>query len=114
MTRLYFALAIAVAALTLAASAAIYPWLADIIPTHWNIHGQIDGYGSKQWAAFLLPGFMVALLGLFAALPSLSPKQFELDTFRATYWFIVIAVMVTFAYIHALKLWSAMEDVIHI
>src|SRR6476661_6863302 len=101
MTRLYFAFTIAVAALTLAASAAVYPWLADTIPTHWNIHGQIDGYGSKQWAAFLLPYFMLGLSGLFAALPTLSPKKFELDTFRATYWFICLVVIVMLGYIHA-------------
>src|SRR5438874_1731046 len=98
MTRLLFSLTIAVAVLMLAASAAIYPWLADQIPTHWNIRGQIDGYGSKQWAAFLLPGFMLAMLGLFAALPSLSPKQFELDTFRTTYWFIALVVIVVLGY----------------
>jgi uncharacterized membrane protein len=108
MTRLYCTLTIAVAALTLAASAAIYPWLTDKIPTHWNIHGQIDGYGSKQWAAFLLPCFMLGLTGLFAALPSLSPKEFELDTFRATYWFICLMVVVMLGYIHALTLCSAL------
>src|SRR4051812_14175834 len=108
MTRLYFALTVAAAALTLAASAAIYPLLADTIPTHWNIRGQIDGYGSKQWAAFLLPCFMLGLVGLFAALPPLSPKQFELDSFRATYWFICLAVVMLMGYIHALTLWSGL------
>jgi uncharacterized membrane protein len=108
MTRLYFALTVAAAVVTLGASAAIYPWLANQIPTHWNIHGQIDGYGAKQWAAFLLPCIMLGLVGLFAALPSLSPKQFELDTFRATYWFICLAVVVLMGYIHALTLWSAL------
>ena len=66
------------------------------VPIHWNIHGQVDGYGPPAVAAFLVPAIMAALLALFWALPWLSPKQFETDTFRGTYCFImfvIIAVM---------------------
>ena len=48
MTRLYVLLCIVVAAATLAASLILYPQMPEIIPTHWNIQGQIDGHGHKQ------------------------------------------------------------------
>jgi uncharacterized membrane protein len=107
MTRgyLYFSLALVAAAFV--ASAVLYPRLPEQIPTHWNIDGEIDGYGHKQWALFLSPGIMLGLLGLFLALPWLSPKQFSLDSFRSTYGFIVVVVLATTAYIHGLTLWAA-------
>jgi uncharacterized membrane protein len=107
MTRgyLYFCLALVAAAFV--ASAVLYPRLPEQIPIHWNIHGEIDGYGSKHWALFLTPGLMLGLLGLFLALPWLSPKQFSLDSFRSTYGFIIAVIMATTAYIHGLTLWAA-------
>src|SRR5262245_22634938 len=107
MTRIYFLLSIGVVVFTLAATAGIYPWLGDQIPTHWNIHGQIDGHGPRQ-IAFLVPTIMLGLVGLFAVLPWLSPKQFELDKFRDMYGFIALVFMTTMAYIHGLTLWAAL------
>jgi len=67
----------------------------------------VDGYGAKSWAAFLMPEVMAGLLVLFLALPWLSPKQFQVDAFRPTYWFIAFVVLCLMAYIHGLMLWSA-------
>jgi immunity protein, SdpI family len=107
MTRAYFWLSVVATVAALAASLVLYPRLADEIPIHWNIQGQVDGYGSKTWAAFLMPGAMAGMLALFLALPWLSPKHFELDSFRSTYWFIVLVIMLLVAYTHGLMLWAA-------
>lgn len=109
MTRVYWAIAIALVLIAWGASAAVYPRLPEKVPTHWNIRGEIDGYGSKQWAAFLSPAIMIVLLGLFPLLPWLSPKSFEVDRFRTTYAWIVLLVMALFAYIHAITLWAAFD-----
>jgi uncharacterized membrane protein len=108
MTRFYWTLALVIVLATVAASAIAYPQLPQRIPTHWNIKGEIDGYGDKTWAAFLLPGAMLGLLALFRALPCLSPKPFTMDTFRSTFAFIVALCMATFAYIHGLTLWAGL------
>src|SRR5207244_876606 len=50
---------------------------------------------------------MAVLLALFYALPWLSPKQFETDTFRGTYWFITFLIMAFVGYVHGLTLLSA-------
>jgi uncharacterized membrane protein len=113
LTRVYFALCLAAVILTLAATAAVYPSLADQIPTHWNIRGEIDGYGSKQMS-FLMPAMMAGFLGLFCVLPWLSPKQFEISTFRETYWFIALVMVVLFGYIHGLTLFAALRGGIDI
>lgn len=113
LTRVYFTLCLAAVILTLATTAAVYPSLADQIPTHWNIRGEIDGHGSKQMA-FLMPVVMAGFLGLFCVLPWLSPKQFEISTFRETYWFIALVMIVLIGYIHGLTLFAALRGGIDI
>ena len=38
-------------------------FMSDEVPTHWNISGQIDGYGTKY--TFLLFPLATVLMGLF-------------------------------------------------
>jgi uncharacterized membrane protein len=110
MTRAYFWASLVIVAGALGASLALYNQMPEKIPTHWNIEGKIDGYGSKQWAAFLMPAIMVGLILLFSMLPWLSPKNFEVDSFRSTYWFIVLVICAAMAYIHGLTLWAALSS----
>jgi uncharacterized membrane protein len=114
MTRLYFAFAVGLTILVWLATLAAYSALPEQIPTHWNIRGEVDAYGDKSWATFLMPGVMVGLVVLFRLLPWLSPKGFTLDTFRGTYEFIVAAAMGLLAYIHGLTLWAAYSGPIDI
>ena len=108
MSRKYLAFSLALTAVVLLGTAAIYSRLPERIPTHWNIRGEIDDYGDRAWASFLVPAIMVGLTGLFAAIPWLSPKQFTVDTFRSTYGFTCAVVMATMAYIHVLLMWAAL------
>lgn len=114
MTHRYFIAGLALTAAVAVASLAAYPYLPERVPTHWNIRGEVDGYGDKQWAAFLMPGVMLGLLALFRLLPWLSPKHFTLDTFRGTYEFIVVLVMGLLGYIHALTLWAGLAGPVDI
>lgn len=53
----------------------IYTSLPDIVPTHWNIEGQIDGRGSKQ-LLWIIP-FATSFLGyvLMSIVPKIDPKK---------------------------------------
>ena len=114
MTRAHLLVCLVLVAGAFVASAAVYPRLPEKIPTHWNIQGQIDGYGNKQWALFLMPAIMLGLTALFLALPWLSPKQFSLDSFQSTYGFIAVVIMATMLYIHGLMLWAAVAGQVDI
>jgi len=108
MTRIYFTLCVAAIVGACVLSALVFPSLPARVPIHWNIQGQVDGYGSPLFATLFVPAIMTALLVLFAALPWLSPKQFETDTFRDTYGFIAFVIMAFVGYVHGLTLWSAL------
>jgi uncharacterized membrane protein len=89
MTRTYWIVAVLLILVTTAATAWLSSSLPDQIPSHWNIRGEVDGYGGK-WTLYIFPVLMVGMLGLFAILPALSPKQFEVDTFRSTYLSVIL------------------------
>lgn len=91
-----------------------YPQLPAIVPLHWDAHGQVNGWGPK-WSLLLWgPGMMVGLVGLFAVLPWLSPRKFDINEFRPTYLYIMIVVLAMLAYMNLLLLMSALGIIMDI
>ncbi len=87
----------------------LYPSLLDRVPTHWNWKGEVDGWSSKPFGAFFLPGMTAGLWLLFLALPWLSPRGFKIEPFRATYNILVVMVLALMAYIHFVALQAALQ-----
>jgi uncharacterized membrane protein len=56
-----------------------------------------------------MPAAMAVIALLFAALPWLSPRRFEVDTFRSTYLYIMLLVLSFMAYVHVLTIWVALS-----
>lgn len=81
---------------TLAAFAAAlwaYPRLPEIIPTHWNLSGEIDGHGPRTLILLMGPGVMLLQIALFALLPRIAPKNFAIAPFMET-WLDIMVIMV--------------------
>jgi len=108
MIRKYFFIAAAVIATTWLATLLIYPHLPSQIPLHWNLSGRVDRYGSRE-NLFLMPCIMVVVVLLFAVLPWLSPRRFEVNAFRSTYLYIMLLIVALIGYLHALMLWAALS-----
>ena len=65
MTRKYYFIAMFLLAAAFVATLVAYPQLPDYVPTHWDIHNQVNGY-SPKWTLFLLgPGLMAAMMGIW-------------------------------------------------
>jgi uncharacterized membrane protein len=106
--RNYYLGAAAVILAMLAATTVAYSRLPQVVPLHWDVQGHVNGWGPK-WMLFLLgPGLMAAIVLLFSSLPWLSPKKFEVDSFRATYLYIMIVIVAMIAYFQLLMLISAL------
>jgi uncharacterized membrane protein len=104
----YYLAAGVVIAATLVGVVAAYPHLPEVIPVHWDARGHVNEWGPK-WSLFLLgPGIMVFMVLLFAAIPWLSPKQFEVESFRATYLYIMIMIVSMMAYAQILIVLAAL------
>jgi uncharacterized membrane protein len=104
MTRVYWSIGILLVAISAGAASWLFPTLPDQIPTHWNIRGEVDGYGGK-WTLFIFPVMMAGMLVLFYFLPALSPKHFEVDTSRSTYLYIMVLVTGLFCYMQGVMLY---------
>jgi uncharacterized membrane protein len=110
MTRVYWMISVALVAITVGVTAWLYGGLPEQIPTHWNIRGEVDGYGGK-WTLFIFPAMMVAMLALFYFLPALSPKQFDVNSFRPTYLYIMVLCIGLFAYMDGVILYVTRQAV---
>jgi uncharacterized membrane protein len=107
MTRKYYIVCLALIFTCIVATAVLYPHLPSQVPTHWNIQGQVDRYRDKSTLLTIFPGVMLAMTGFLAAIPWLSPRHFEVEPFRSTYLYIMVAIVAFLAYLHALILWAA-------
>lgn len=110
MRRGYWIIAFILVAIAGGAPAWLYGSLPDQIPSHWNIRGEVDGYGGK-WTLFIFPVMMAGMLVMFYFLPALSPKHFEVDTSRSTYLYIMVLVVGLFAYMHGVMLYVIHQTV---
>jgi uncharacterized membrane protein len=104
----YYLVAVLLILAALVATAAVYPQLPERVATHWGIDNRPNGY-SPKWALFLIgPGLMMLLLVLFRFLPWLSPKQWEVDSFRTTYLQVMLIVIALMGYLYGATLWAGM------
>src|SRR5262249_35335162 len=89
-----------------------YDHLPERMPIHWNIHGEPNGWVSKEnglGVFLMLPGVMAGMVLLTVALPWLSPKGFDVDRFRGTYGYCMMLVVALFGYIHVVSLIAGMQ-----
>src|SRR5580693_3585216 len=102
MTRWVY-VSIALAVVALGASVYIfnvdYDQLPEKIPTHWDIHGDVDKFTLKQdaWLHFYaIPGLLFFWVFVTWVLPKASPVQFSVDAFMGTYGYLMALVSCLF------------------
>jgi uncharacterized membrane protein len=82
-------------------------WLPENVPTHWGVSGQPDRFTSRDALLPILllpPGLLLFLLLLGLVLPWLSPVQFKIEPFAATYYYIFEILTILLAYLHVMIL----------
>lgn len=84
----------------LIASALVYPRLADMVPSHWNVYGQVDGMQPRLVAALLMPLLAAALWLLFEVLPRLDPMRRSYDAFIGSWHTFRLAIIALLALVH--------------
>jgi uncharacterized membrane protein len=114
MTRKYYLVGMFLTAAVLVATVIAYPRLPSSLATHWNLHNQPNGY-SPKWTLFLVgPGLMAFMMLLMYVLPWLSPKNFEVDSFRSTYLQIMLMLVCMMAYLYAVTLWAGLGHAVDV
>ncbi len=99
--------AVCVVLLTFAASVYFYGQMPDVMASHWNERGEVDGYMPKFWALFLVPVMSAAMLLLLVAIPKIDPLKANVAKFRKHYDRFIVMLLAFMLYIHLLTIiWS--------
>jgi uncharacterized membrane protein len=98
---------IAVLFITFVISIALYPGLPDLIPTHWNAAGEVNGYMQKFWGVFLVPFLMLGFTALLTFIPRIDPKRANYAKFQDYYdGFILVFALFFLAVQMMILLWA--------
>jgi uncharacterized membrane protein len=84
------------AALIIAAvviSIVAYPDLPERVPTHWGANGEVNGWSSRLWGAWMMPLIMAALWLLLRAIPHIDPRKANYEKFAGMYDAFVILIL---------------------
>lgn len=95
-------------ALAFVISIIAYGHLPDSMPTHWNIHGEVDGYGSRFVGAFVNPLIMVAIAFMIPILPKIDPRGRNYEKFGTAYLTMMNATITLMFVFHIFALSSAL------
>lgn len=95
-----------IAMLPMAYLASIWNVLPETVPTHFNIKGEADGWGSKNMLIWLPLALTVGTYLLMAVIPKLDPKQ-KLDQMGNKYYLIKMFMVVMMAVLSIFIIQSA-------
>ncbi|RLT41276.1 MAG: DUF1648 domain-containing protein [Chloroflexi bacterium] len=91
-----------------AASAVAWDRVTLPIPTHWNIQGEVDGYGGRFEGLLLVPLLATGMYALLLGLPFLDPARANYASFAGPYRVMRAALAVMLAGLHALLVATAL------
>jgi uncharacterized membrane protein len=82
----------------------VYPRLPERVPTHWNLRGEIDAYGSRLVPTLLMPVALLLVWGLMRVLPSIDPRRRNFEKMQGAYETIVNGALTLLAAMHVVIL----------
>jgi len=98
----------ALVVVTLAAAVVAYPRLPDRVPTHWDFHNRVNGYGPRWMVTFLFPVMLLALWALLRFLPRIDPRRANYAKMQGTYDLVVNLTLTLIAVLHFVVLGAVM------
>jgi len=83
---------------------AFYPFMPELMTSHWNAKGEADGMMSRFWGLFLFPLVSLGITVLLLAIPKIDPLKANIQKFKSYYYGFIISFLVYFLYIYILTL----------
>ncbi len=79
--------------LALIAGVASYSHLPEQMPSHWNLHGQVDDTLPRFWGVLIFPLIMSGLFVVNEIFIRFSPEGFRVDEFKPVVGLLINALM---------------------
>ncbi|HVX38416.1 MAG TPA: DUF1648 domain-containing protein [Gemmatimonadaceae bacterium] len=105
MRRWYPALLVLISVLV---SVIAYPRLPARVPTHWDLHGQPNGYSSRLFATVFFPLLVLVMWGVLRALPNIDPRRANYDKMQSSYDLVVDAALTIIVLAHVSSIAAAL------
>ena len=84
-----------------------YPQLPEQMPTHWSASGDVNGWSSRLWGAWLIPLIMALVWFMMRAIPHVDPRRANYPKFSGMYDWLVILILAFMLVMHAVVLMAA-------
>ena len=84
----------------LIASIVVYPRMPERVPTHWNMSGEVDGWSSRFFAAWLPPLVMAGILVIMRLIPHIDPRRANYEKFSGMYHGLIVLTMAFMLALH--------------
>jgi len=78
--------------------------LPEIMASHWDAVGGVNGYCPAFLGAFLIPILSVVLFLLFLAIPRIDPLQANIEAFKKDYYRFIFVMILFLFIVHAQSL----------
>jgi uncharacterized membrane protein len=93
--------------LSFGAAIYFYPQMPEMMASHWNAAGEVDGYMPKALALFLMPAMALIFFGLFLIIPRIDPLKANIGKFRRYFDIFILLFEIFFLYVYFLTIaWS--------
>jgi uncharacterized membrane protein len=81
-----------------------YPLLPEVVPSHWDLAGHVNGYLPRFIAVAIVPAIAVLTSVLAIVLPAISPRNYRFGGAVNEYYEAMIAVLAMLVAVHFLLL----------
>jgi len=71
----------------------ILPHLPEVVPVHWDLYGQPNGFTDRVTGAFMVPVIATLITILLIVMPRFDSMQVSLETFRDIYALLIFATI---------------------
>ena len=84
-----------------------YPAMPEMMASHWDAAGQVNGYLPKFWGLFLMPLISAGMYLLFLVIPRIDPKRENIEKFAPYFDKFGLLMVAFFSYLYLLTIiWS--------
>ena len=85
----------------------LYPYMPEMMASHWDANGSVDGYMPKLRGLFLLPVISAILFLVNMLIPKIDPLKGNIEKFRGHFDVFILLLFVFLFYVHMLTmLWN--------
>ncbi len=86
---------------------AFYPRLPEMIASHWNAQGEVDGHMQRFSGAFFLPFILIGIFLLLAFIPNIDPLKKNIQAFRPYYDAFILIFIIFMGFVQLqILLWN--------